>query len=106
MHTIDSAAVRAREHEDQHGEHERRSGCACAAAKQMTGPLELARLVERDRQLTACLGRGLLERLSSLPVQVRRGEVKHVDIPEREHPLDRHTVAQLERYQAGWELIA
>jgi cysteine synthase A len=34
------------------------------------------------------------------------GEVKHVEIPEREHPLDRHTVAQLERYQAGWELIA
>jgi cysteine synthase A len=33
------------------------------------------------------------------------GEVKHVQIPEREHPLDGHTVAQLERYQAAWELI-
>jgi ribosomal protein L31 len=34
------------------------------------------------------------------------GEVKHVEIPERDHPLDAHTVAQLDRYQAGWEIIA
>jgi cysteine synthase A len=33
------------------------------------------------------------------------GEVKHVQIPEREHPLDAHTVAQLDQYQAAWELI-
>ena len=33
------------------------------------------------------------------------GEAKHVDIPEREHPLDPHTVAQLDRYQAGWEVL-
>jgi cysteine synthase A len=33
------------------------------------------------------------------------GEAKHVDVPERGHPLDARTVAQLDRYQAGWELI-
>jgi cysteine synthase A len=33
------------------------------------------------------------------------GEDKHVDVPERGHPLDARTVAQLDRYQAGWELI-
>jgi len=33
------------------------------------------------------------------------GEDKHVDIPERDHPLDAHTVTQLDRYQSGWELI-
>ena len=33
------------------------------------------------------------------------GEKKTVDIPEREHPLDPHTVAQLDRYQAGWEIL-
>jgi cysteine synthase len=33
------------------------------------------------------------------------GEKKSVDIPEREHPLDPHTVAQLDRYQAGWEIL-
>jgi len=33
------------------------------------------------------------------------GEDKHVDIPERDHPLDPHTVAQLDRYQKAWEII-
>jgi len=34
------------------------------------------------------------------------GEAKHVEIPEREHPLDTHTVEQLDRYQKGWEVLA
>jgi cysteine synthase len=34
------------------------------------------------------------------------GEDKHVDIPEREHPLDPYTVDQLDRYQATWEILA
>jgi hypothetical protein len=29
-----------------------------------------------------------------------------VDIPEREHPLDAHTVEQLDRYQRTWEVLA
>jgi hypothetical protein len=33
------------------------------------------------------------------------GEDKHVDIPERDHPLDPHTVEQLDRYQKTWEII-
>jgi cysteine synthase A len=33
------------------------------------------------------------------------GEEKHVDIPEREHPLDPYTVEQLDRYQKAWEII-
>lgn len=33
------------------------------------------------------------------------GEAKHVDIPERDHPLDAHTVAALDRHQAAWEII-
>src|SRR6266436_3474284 len=34
------------------------------------------------------------------------GEAKHVDIPEREHPLDTYTVEQLDRYQKTWEVLA
>ena len=34
------------------------------------------------------------------------GEAKHVEIPDREHPLDTHTVEQLDRYQKGWEVLA
>jgi cysteine synthase A len=33
------------------------------------------------------------------------GEDKHVDIPEREHPLDPHTIEQLDRYQTKWEIV-
>jgi hypothetical protein len=33
------------------------------------------------------------------------GEDKHVDIPEREHPMDDYTTKQLDRYQSGWEII-
>lgn len=33
------------------------------------------------------------------------GEEKHVEIPEREHPIDAHTVEQLDRYQSRWVLI-
>jgi cysteine synthase A len=34
------------------------------------------------------------------------GEDKHVDVPEREHPMDPRTRAELDRYQAGWEILA
>jgi cysteine synthase A len=33
------------------------------------------------------------------------GETKHVDVPEREHPMDEKTRRQLDRYQAGWEIL-
>jgi cysteine synthase A len=33
------------------------------------------------------------------------GEKKQVDVPEREHPLDRYTIGQLDRYQSQWEII-
>ena len=33
------------------------------------------------------------------------GSPKHVEIPEREHPMDEHTRRQLDRYQSTWEII-
>jgi cysteine synthase len=33
------------------------------------------------------------------------GEDKHVDVPEREHPMDPHTREQLDRYQTAWEIL-
>ena len=33
------------------------------------------------------------------------GEDKHVDVPEREHPMDPRTRAELDRYQSGWEIL-
>jgi cysteine synthase A len=33
------------------------------------------------------------------------GEPKHVESPEREHPMDEYTQEQLDRYQGDWEII-
>ena len=33
------------------------------------------------------------------------GEEKHVEVPEREHPLDDYTIGQLNKYQSKWEII-
>jgi len=33
------------------------------------------------------------------------GEKKHLEIPQREHPLDDYTIEQLNRYQPGWGII-
>lgn len=33
------------------------------------------------------------------------GEVKEVEIPEREHPMDEHTIRELDKFQADWEII-
>jgi cysteine synthase A len=33
------------------------------------------------------------------------GEAKHVEVPEREHPMDERTRRELDRYQARWEIL-
>ena len=33
------------------------------------------------------------------------GNPKHVEIPERDHPMDPYTTTQLDRYQKEWEII-
>jgi len=33
------------------------------------------------------------------------GVEKHIEIPEREHPFDDYTIAELDKYQSGWEII-
>jgi cysteine synthase len=34
------------------------------------------------------------------------GEDKHVEVPEREHPMDPKTQRDLDRYQSSWEILA
>jgi cysteine synthase A len=33
------------------------------------------------------------------------GEAKHVDIPDRDHPLDDYTIQQLDKYQHNWVIL-
>jgi cysteine synthase len=30
---------------------------------------------------------------------------KHIEIPERDHPMDEYTIEQLDKYRPGWEII-
>ncbi len=30
---------------------------------------------------------------------------KHVEVPDREHPMDEYTAAQLDKYQSGWDIV-
>jgi len=30
---------------------------------------------------------------------------KHVEVPEREHPMDDYTIAELDKHQARWAII-
>ncbi len=33
------------------------------------------------------------------------GEPKHLDIPDRDHPMDERTISELDKYQHSWEII-
>ena len=33
------------------------------------------------------------------------GEAKHVDVPERAHPMDDNTRRELDRWQSKWEIL-
>jgi cysteine synthase A len=33
------------------------------------------------------------------------GEDKHIEVPERDHPMDERTRRELDRYQAAWEIL-
>ena len=34
------------------------------------------------------------------------GEAKHVDVPERDHPMDTKTREELDRWQTKWEILS
>jgi len=33
------------------------------------------------------------------------GEPKHVDVPDRDHPMDAYTIEELDKYQSGWTIV-
>jgi cysteine synthase A len=71
------------------------SGCNVAAA------LKLARRHPEFRSIVTILN----DTGQRYFTTVLCGEDKHVEIPDRPHPLDAYSVEQLNRYQAGWELL-
>jgi len=72
------------------------TGCNVAAA------LKLARRHPELRSIVTMVN-DTGQRYFSTPLC---GEAKHVDVPEREHPMDARTRAHLDRYQKAWEILA
>jgi hypothetical protein len=48
---------------------------------------------------------GIFLATSDEAIETLCGVEKEIEIPEREHPFDEYTVAQLDEYQAGWEIV-
>lgn len=71
------------------------SGCNFAAARKLARKLSGARAI-----VTLINDTG--QRYFSTALC---GEDKEVEVPEREHPMDAYTKEQLDKYQAGWEII-
>jgi cysteine synthase len=72
------------------------SGCNVAAA------LKLARRHPALRSIVTMIN-DTGQRYFTTPLC---GEKKAVQIPEREHPIDEYTTAQLDRFQSTWEILA
>jgi cysteine synthase A len=72
------------------------TGCNVAAA------LKLARR-HPDLGAIVTMANDTGQRYFSTPLC---GEAKHVEVPEREHPMDARTRAELDRYQGKWEILA
>lgn len=75
--------------------------CGISAGANVTASIKLARK-HPEISYIVCMGCDTGQRYFSTALC---GEEKHVDIPEREHPLDDYTIAELDKYQASWEII-
>ncbi|MFX1577789.1 MAG: PLP-dependent cysteine synthase family protein [Promethearchaeota archaeon] len=71
------------------------SGCNIAAALKL-----LKKHPELETIVTMINDSG--QRYFSTPLC---GEPKHLDIPDRDHPMDKRTIEELDRYQHTWEII-
>ncbi len=75
--------------------------CGISSGANVVGAIKLAkRHPELEVIVTVLNDTG--QRYFSTPLC---GVEKHIEIPEREHPFDDYTIAELDKYQAGWEIV-
>ena len=75
--------------------------CGISSGSNVAAALKLARK-HPDIGYIVCMTNDTGQRYFSTALC---GEAKHVEIPERDHPLGDYTVEQLDIYQSGWEII-
>ena len=75
--------------------------CGISSGANVAAALKLhARFPELKRIVTMINDTG--QRYFSTPLC---GDDKHVEIPEREHPMDEYTKIELDKYQSSWDIV-
>ncbi len=75
--------------------------CGISSGANIAAALKLhARFPEMKRIVTMINDTG--QRYFSTPLC---GNDKHVEVPERDHPMDEYTAAELDKYQSAWDII-
>ena len=75
--------------------------CGISSGANVVGAIKLAKKHPELKVIVTMLN-DTGQRYFSTPLC---GVEKEIDIPEREHPFDDYTLAELDKYQAGWEII-
>ena len=75
--------------------------CGISSGANVVGAIKLAKRHPELKVIVTMLN-DTGQRYFSTPLC---GVEKHVEIPEREHPFDDYTIAQLDKYQSGWEIV-
>lgn len=76
--------------------------CGISSGANVVGAIKLAKRHPELKVIVTMLN-DTGQRYFSTPLC---GVEKEIEIPEREHHLDDYTIAELDKYQAGWEIIA
>jgi len=75
--------------------------CGISSGANVVGAIKLAKR-HPELKVIVTLINDTGQRYFSTPLC---GVEKHIEIPEREHPFDDYTIAELDKYQSGWEII-
>jgi len=75
--------------------------CGVSSGANVVGAIKLAKKHPELKAIVTMLN-DTGQRYFSTPLC---GVEKYVEIPEREHQLDDYTIAELDKYQAGWEIV-
>jgi len=75
--------------------------CGISSGANVVGAIKLAKR-HPELQVIVTMLNDTGQRYFSTPLC---GVEKHIEIPEREHPFDDYTIAQLDKYQPGWEIV-
>ncbi len=75
--------------------------CGISSGANVVGAIKLAKRHPELKVIVTMLN-DTGQRYFSTPLC---GVEKDIEIPDREHPFDDYTIAELDKYQAGWEIV-